>query len=265
MSEQEAQTFRQQLAPHRDKKYDLLMDDQGPDPSGNCLLYEAHTRQIALDLLGKPLPGVIIQSYDYCNLFKRFKSCEQAFGIFSRKPDMAVPENAHDDYIGIASTTPVEALRIHKRYIINSGFFDANTPSCGLYQAIWEIIKGKRKLETLKFWHGRFLGLKQHYQMGCHKKPSLIGWCAWLIAILWTLRKPGNASGWLLAYLKLRTAIRAFPLNKFVLIASDRYVKALNQHYNGNICFVYREYFGINHPFARFSDWPLPKDKISSL
>jgi hypothetical protein len=234
-------TFKASLDAYRDKTHGLLGDSIAPEhPSGNALLYESHAAIIARDLGD----NIWLPFYKAADLLKK----ETKEGLFRRKPIPADDFNTHDDYVGVAAYSPSEARKIHRYGYMNSWVYDHRYPGMGWWKALFT--------GHIDAWHARFPGLIEHYLISSNNEPSIKGWVAWYLSIWWTTRNKGNESGWLLDYLKVRSAARLFPKSFFVKSAVSRYVKQLEKHYGGNIKNVYSVYFGATHPFASYSHWP---------
>lgn len=248
-----AQLFIQELKGYREPRWGLLGDGFKPkDPSGNSLLYESHAAWIWSDLM----------RYEFKRPHKEFHRVVGLLegnrdGTFYRKPPEAFRDDqSHDDYTGVASAFGFYAFQIAIRGTFKGWFYDSWRPEVGFWQAVKEILTRKKSISYLKFWHARLPGQIQHYKISANQSPSHLGWLLWLGSIVWTTRRQGNESGWLLDYLKLRVALHYFPENIYVRIANKWFIRQLNKYYFGNINRVYAVYFGAEHPLARYSSWP---------
>lgn len=254
----ESANFLKALEKYRDARFHLLGDGPNPvDPSGNTILYECHALLIYNDLKHAFNNIGMYWIECYPEYREMLKELTVASGLYRRKP-RSDEDQAHDDYTGLAFSLGSVAVTIYKRGLETGFYYDWKQPNKTLKQTLINIIKRKEPVTNLKFWHARLPGQAQHYGIGCGKSPSLFGWLLWLGSILFTIRKPNEESGWLLDYLKLRTALIWFPSHWAVKIAKWAFVKQLNKHYFGSISRVYGVYFGPNHPFARYSSWPSP-------
>jgi hypothetical protein len=242
-------SFVEDLKDYREPLYGLLGDMKHPeDPSGNSLLYEAHAVWIARDLAGL--------NYASASFYRATNLLQAAIGLYYRKPLPAHDDETQDDYIGIASASTVQAGRIVARGIQRGWFFDTWSPNTGFRDALKLLLRRVEGIKYLGCWHRRFPGLVPHYKISAGFNPGFFGWLTWSLSILWTIRKRGNESGWLLDYLKLRAADRLFPTNLAVRLVRKAFISQLNRHYFGNVANVYVTYFGVTHPLARYSSWP---------
>lgn len=171
--------FLEALKAYRDPQYNLLGDHMTPaNPSGNALLYESHAARIYKDLVSNYILNSNYVTDGFCchpEFYDAVKLLQVTPGLLRRKPLPSQDEESHDDYVGVSSVSPTNAMYIALRGRIRGWLYDTWRPNATFCKAIKWIVCRYKPISYLKFWHGRSYSFLQSGNRNIKSKALDLG------------------------------------------------------------------------------------------
>jgi hypothetical protein len=168
--------------------------------------------------------------------------CQPTFlGCFSRSPDGSGGQEGPDDYTGVAAASPTFAS-----FIVDYGrqrFWVYNNTNPGSLRT------QAGDINWAAFFI-RFPGLIAHLHYGANITPNWWLRQAWRLTVLWSALTASGQDDWILTWLLVVTAGEKSTLNRW---CKRLWLHRLLKAYPGGINEVFKNYFGFQHPIAKWA------------